>query len=353
MLREVPGVWGPFQTAASGGLAMSSQYEEPSGDDHQSWGQGGWPEAGRSPAPQPGPPQGTYGQPSQGGYGQSGQDGYRQGRHSGGNQDYGQPTPPQGYGQPSGNQGYGQPTPPPGYGQPGGYSQAGYTQQVPYTQQTGYGQQDGDGQGNYGQSGPYAPPGQPNQPGSPYGQQYGSPSQPYGQPPTGYQPGPAAQFGTGGYGQSPYASWIARVGSYLLDALPSWVLIAIGASLLARGGVGGAIGAIFYLAALGWVGYNRWYRAGTTGQSLGKSVTNVRLVSEQAGAPIGAGLAFLRDLAHFVDAVICYVGFLFPLWDSKRQTLADKIVNTVVVRDGAVPPQGNQMQPPSGYGWPQ
>ena len=64
-------------------------------------------------------------------------------------------------------------------------------------------------------------------------------------------------------------------------------------------------------------------------------------------------MAFLRDLAHFVDAVICYVGFLFPLWDSKRQTLADKIVSTVVVRSDAVPPQGSQGQPPTGYGWPQ
>ena len=107
------------------------------------------------------------------------------------------------------------------------------------------------------------------------------------------------------------------------------------------------------LATLGWIGYNRWYRAGATGQSLGKSATNARLINEQTGAPIGAGLAFLRDLAHFVDAIICYVGFLFPLWDSKRQTLADKIVGTVVVRNGAVPPQGYQQQPPSGYGYPQ
>ena len=308
---------------------MSDQYEEPSGHDHESWGQGGWP--GSSPS---GPPEGTYGQS-----GQPNRDGYGRGG-----------------GQPGGNQGYGQPTPPPGYGQPGRYGQDGYGRQAGYTQQVNYEQarydQAGYDQGNYGASGPYAPPGQPNQPGSPYGPQYGSPSQSYGQPPTGYQPGPAAQFGTGGYGQSPYASWIVRVGAYLLDALPAWVLIAIGASLLAHGGVGGAIGAIFYLVALAWIGYNRWYRAGTTGQSLGKSVTNVRLVGEQTGAPIGGGMAFLRDLAHLVDAVICYVGFLFPLWDSKRQTLADKIANTVVVRNDAMPP-ANQAQPPAGYGWPQ
>jgi uncharacterized RDD family membrane protein YckC len=32
-----------------------------------------------------------------------------------------------------------------------------------------------------------------------------------------------------------------------------------------------------------------------------------------------------------VDAIICYIGFLFPLWDSKKQTIADKIVKSVVV----------------------
>ena len=45
-------------------------------------------------------------------------------------------------------------------------------------------------------------------------------------------------------------------------------------------------------------------------------------------------MAFVRDIAHIVDAIICYVGFLFPLWDGKKQTLADKMVHTVVLKDG-------------------
>ncbi len=324
---------------------MSNQYGEPSGGDQQSWGEGGWPQST--------PPRGSYGQ--QGGQGgQADQDGYGQqdgsqgsygqqrdgqqrgGRHSGG---HSRPTPPPGYGQS---------TPPPGYGQQGGYDQPGYGQQG------GYGQ-GGYGQGGYGQSGPYAEPGQPY--GAP-NQAYGTPNQASGQAPTGYQPGlpsPTGQFPAGGYGNSqlPYTPWLTRVGAYLVDALPAWVVLAIGGALVGHGGLGAGLGIIFYLAALGWTGYNRWYRAGTTGQSLGKSVTNARLINEQTGATIGAGMAFLRDLAHVVDAIICYVGFLFPLWDSKRQTLADKIVGTVVVRNGAVPPQGYQQPPPAGYGYPQ
>ena len=56
-----------------------------------------------------------------------------------------------------------------------------------------------------------------------------------------------------------------------------------------------------------------------------------RVVDERTGQPIGFGRSVLRQLAHAVDAVICYVGFLFPLWDARRQTLADKLLKTVCV----------------------
>ena len=40
--------------------------------------------------------------------------------------------------------------------------------------------------------------------------------------------------------------------------------------------------------------------------------------------------AFLRDLVHILDGV-AYVGYLWPLWDDKRQTFADKIMRTIVI----------------------
>ena len=83
------------------------------------------------------------------------------------------------------------------------------------------------------------------------------------------------------------------------------------------------------LLILGYVIWNNGYRQGTTGSSIGKSVMKFKVVSETTGQPIGFGMSVVRQLAHFVDAIICYVGFLFPLWDSKRQTLADKIMTTV------------------------
>ena len=85
------------------------------------------------------------------------------------------------------------------------------------------------------------------------------------------------------------------------------------------------------LAGLAYLIWDYGYRQGTTGSSVGKSVMKVKVVSETTGQPIGFGMSVVRQVAHIVDAIICYIGFLFPLWDAKRQTLADKIMTTVVL----------------------
>jgi uncharacterized RDD family membrane protein YckC len=123
-----------------------------------------------------------------------------------------------------------------------------------------------------------------------------------------------------------YANWPQRVGAYLIDTVPAWILIIIG---LITHSV--TVYLLFALAALAWVVYNRWVQGGRTGQSLGKRTLGLRLVNESTGEPIGAGRAFARDICHLVDSVICCAGWLFPLWDAKRQTIADKIISTVVV----------------------
>jgi hypothetical protein len=41
------------------------------------------------------------------------------------------------------------------------------------------------------------------------------------------------------------------------------------------------------------------------------------------------GASTLGQASFIVDGAICYVGYLFPLWDAKRQTIADKIMSTI------------------------
>ncbi len=83
------------------------------------------------------------------------------------------------------------------------------------------------------------------------------------------------------------------------------------------------------LIAFAYAIWNFGYRQGTTGSSIGKGIMKFKVVSEKTGQPIGFGMSIVRQLAHIVDAAICYIGYLFPLWDAKRQTIADKIMSTV------------------------
>jgi uncharacterized RDD family membrane protein YckC len=122
-----------------------------------------------------------------------------------------------------------------------------------------------------------------------------------------------------------YANWGQRAGGYLIDVVPVVVVLLV----LARISV--ALWVVGWLLSLGWSIYNRWYLGGTTGQTIGRKALNISLVSQQTGQPIGMLMAFVRDICHIIDSIICYVGWLFPLWDAQRQTIADKIVNTVVV----------------------
>jgi uncharacterized RDD family membrane protein YckC len=69
----------------------------------------------------------------------------------------------------------------------------------------------------------------------------------------------------------------------------------------------------------------------TTRQSIGKKVMKFQVVGEKTGEPIGFGMSLVRQIAHVVDSFVCYLGYLFPLWDAKRQTFADKIMSTVCV----------------------
>jgi uncharacterized RDD family membrane protein YckC len=174
---------------------------------------------------------------------------------------------------------------------------------------------------------PYATPTPgPEQGSSPYGMPQYPPSQ-YGQPPYGGQPYPPLP-------QSGYASWLQRVGAYLIDGLltgvPTIVLVLLGSA------IGGGVGVLFlllgYLAGLSIFIWNTVLRQGRTGQSIGKAQVSVRLIRETDGQPVGPGMAFVRQLAHIIDGIPCYIGYLWPLWDKKRQTFADKICGTVVVR---------------------
>lgn len=88
--------------------------------------------------------------------------------------------------------------------------------------------------------------------------------------------------------------------------------------------------------------YNRWYLQGTTGQSWGKRRYRLRLVRMADKQPIGFRGAFERGLVHIIDILSLGVGYLLPLWDKRRQTLADKVMRTVVISEDKAGAKGPQ-----------
>lgn len=171
-----------------------------------------------------------------------------------------------------------------------------------------------------------------------------------------------------------YTPWSTRVVAFLIDWAPLVILLFAapyfavliadgaecatkyyfedeGASCVASDSSLALVASLFVLFALAYFFWNFCYRQGKTGQSLGKSVMKFKVVSEKTWQPIGFWRSFLRQLAHYVDNFICSIGFLWPLWDGQRQTIADKIMSTVCVpltsRHSTWPREGGTMaQPP-------
>lgn len=68
------------------------------------------------------------------------------------------------------------------------------------------------------------------------------------------------------------------------------------------------------------------------GQTWGRRIAGIRVVAAATGDAPGWGKAIGRSLfANFVSANVCYLGYLWMLWDADRQTWHDKVAGTYVV----------------------
>jgi uncharacterized RDD family membrane protein YckC len=122
-----------------------------------------------------------------------------------------------------------------------------------------------------------------------------------------------------------YADWPLRAQGALVDFIGPW----LGYFIIYM--INDVLGILAWVAAISWSLYNA-YLGGQTGQSYGKKWAGTRLVREVDGQLIGGGMGIGRYFVHIIDSIACYIGWFWPLWDAKRQTFADKILKTVVVK---------------------
>ena len=138
-----------------------------------------------------------------------------------------------------------------------------------------------------------------------------------------------------------YASWGRRFVAYLLDLLIIIVpLVVLIVAVVAMDPSEDSAAWVVVLAA--YIGtivipfvYFTYFHGEARGQTPGKRLLGIRVISDDTGRSIGFGRAFGRYAItavfgfFFIPVVLDY---LWPLWDRKNQTLHDKVVGSVVVR---------------------
>lgn len=87
-----------------------------------------------------------------------------------------------------------------------------------------------------------------------------------------------------------------------------------------------AIGLAYFLIM--WVNYD--------GATPGKRLMAIKIVKSD-GSKMTYPAAFLRYIGYFVSAFVFCLGYLWMIWDKKKQAWHDKIAGTVVVKTDAQP----------------
>jgi uncharacterized RDD family membrane protein YckC len=145
---------------------------------------------------------------------------------------------------------------------------------------------------------------------------------------------------------APLAGWWQRVGSQLLDSLilviPSLIVFGIvgaatkttdvyGVSHYNAGVRAGSWIALLVIQALYFTLFNGVGR----GQTPGNRAPGIAVCDVNTGEPIGAGRGFLRWFVRILLYIVVIPGIvndLLPLWSARRQTIADKAANSVMIR---------------------
>jgi uncharacterized RDD family membrane protein YckC len=177
-----------------------------------------------------------------------------------------------------------------------------------------------------------------------------------GAPPPGAAAPPPA--GATGYGQPlagampAMANFGQRLGGYVIDGLITTAMV-IPAVLAVQFGprdppeqctingdpnficedlTSAGWGIVIVLAIAAFVGaIAYWGIMVGKGQTVGMKALNIRVADMNTGQPIGTGRGVGRFFAMYLSSFLCYLGYLWMLWDDKSQTWHDKIVSTVVV----------------------
>lgn len=203
-----------------------------------------------------------------------------------------------------------------------------------------------------------APPPQP----PPDEPQWGAPPPPAAPPPP--PPPPPGQYGAPQYGApqygapgANYAGFGSRLVAVILDSLIVSIPVAVvylgiffavfrtscdtttdfGGNTTYVNCSGGLLGLAWLLGLLVFVAIAWFYFVQPIAngrQTIGMKVAGTRIVDAQTGeGSIGVGRSIIRALVQYLaSGAICYLGYLWMLWDPQKRTWHDMAASTIVVK---------------------
>lgn len=134
--------------------------------------------------------------------------------------------------------------------------------------------------------------------------------------------------------QPPNPSWPARALSLGVDILPGAGVATTTAFLALTAPTDGWTRWLFttlFGLTLCVLMVHRLVLPSLTGWTLGRALIGMA-VQGRTGEPVGILRLTARELAHLLDTLSFFVGWLWPLWDRRRRTFADLLVRTEVRR---------------------
>jgi uncharacterized RDD family membrane protein YckC len=141
----------------------------------------------------------------------------------------------------------------------------------------------------------------------------------------------------------PLAGWGRRAAALLLDALV-YILLFVPTVVWAyttedpiTGEIEDAPAVVLALQLFLFPTLYHWLAVGAWGKTLGKYALGIVVRRSEDAGRIGYGRALGRAVAVlFLSfcSLPLILSYLWPLWDQRNQTLHDKMVGSIVVRDG-------------------
>jgi len=124
-----------------------------------------------------------------------------------------------------------------------------------------------------------------------------------------------------------YAPFWWRFGASFIDGLiliiPNFLLVSF-----LNGGRPYGLGNIASVA-LYWL-YSALQESGANQATIGKKAVGIKVVNEEGGR-ISFGQATGRHFGKIISFLILLIGYLMMIWNSRKQTLHDKLARTFVV----------------------